>query len=182
MKKILIFILCGIIALGITGCGKEEAEKDLQETQNKYGWVEKETVNNIIAKLNSKIMDDGFNTPVSDNYMVIENDLYWFALTDEVTLYFKPVDFSGKKENDILEMSAIYLEKDKNMSEAALTYIKFLIKANNENITDSEIETLLKEAQEKSSSKKSANNGKGISVGIIETKDHIEYQVIRLYK
>ena len=41
---------------------------------------------------------------------------------------------------------------------------------------------LLKEAKEKSSAKKTANNGKGISVGISNANDHYEYQVIRLYK
>ena len=41
---------------------------------------------------------------------------------------------------------------------------------------------LLKEAKEKSSSKKTANNGKGISVGISNANDHYEYQVIRVYK
>ena len=45
MKKIMLAILiCGVMALGITGCGKsdlEETKKDLQETEEKYGWVEK---------------------------------------------------------------------------------------------------------------------------------------------
>ena len=49
-------------------------------------------------------------------------------------------------------------------------------------LTDSEIDELLKEAKEKSSVKETANNGKGISVGISNANDHYEYQVIRLYK
>jgi len=186
MKKILLAILlCGVMVLGITGCGKDEvenAEKNLQETQEKYGWVEKETINTIIAKFNAEIMDGGLNTPASDDYMVIENNMYWFALTDNISYYLKPVEFSGNKENDILDMSALYFDKDKYNEDLALKYVKLLIKANNEKITDSEIENLIKEAKEKSSSKKSANNGKGISVGLLETNEHYEYQVIRLYK
>ena len=93
-------MLCSII-LGITGCGKNEvknSEKDLQETQEKYGWVEKETVNTILAKFNAEIMDGGLNTPASDDYMITENDLYWFALADNISYYLKPVEFSGNKK------------------------------------------------------------------------------------
>ena len=86
------------------------------------------------------------------------------------------------KEKDILNMSAIYMDNDKYDETTAIKYTKLLIKANNEEITDSEIDELLKEAKEKSFAKEIANNGKGISVGISNANDHYEYQVIRLYK
>lgn len=186
MKKIMfMIILCIVMILSTTGCAKDEledAKKDLQETQEKYGWVEEETVNTILAKLNTEIMDGGLNTPASDDYMVKENDLYWFALTDDISIYFKPVKYSGNKENDVLDASAIYMSKDKYKEDTALKYAKLLIKANNEKITEKEIDELLKEAKEISSTKKTSNNGKGISVGLVETDNHYEYQVIRLYK
>lgn len=160
----------------------EEAKNVLEETQKKYGWVEKETVNTILAKFNTEIMDGGLNTPASDDYMVVDNGKYWFALTDDVAFYLKPVESSGNKEKDILDMSAIYMDNDKYDETTAIKYAKLLIKANNEEITDSEIDELLKEAKEKSSAKETANNGKGISVGISNANDHYEYQVIRLYK
>ena len=127
-------------------------------------------------------MEDGLNTPASDDYMVVDNGKYWFALTDDVAFYLKPVESSGNKEKDILGMSAIYMDNDKYDETTAIKYTKLLIKANNEEITDSEIDELLKEAKEKSSTKETANNGKGISVGISNANDHYEYQVIRVYK
>ena len=160
----------------------EDAKNDLEETYKKYGWVEKETVNTILAKFNTEIMDGGLNTPASDDYMVVDNGKYWFALTDDVAFYLKPVESSGNKEKDILDMSAIYMDNDKYDETTAIKYTKLLIKANNEEITDSEIDELLKEAKEKSSAKETANNGKGISVGISNANDHYEYQVIRLFK
>lgn len=184
-NKILTILLCGVMILGITGCGKDEvrqAEKDLQETKEKYGLVEKETVDLVLAKFNTEIMDGGINTPAVDDYMVIDNGLYWFALTDEVSFYLKPEKMTEDKKKDILDMSAIYMNKDKYNENTALKYAKLLIKANNAEIADSEIDELLKEAKEKSSSKKNANNGKGISVGILETDNHYEYQVIRLFE
>ena len=43
MKKTLFAILvCGVMVLGLTGCGNssvEDAKKDLQESQEKYGSV-----------------------------------------------------------------------------------------------------------------------------------------------
>ena len=61
MKKILfVILLCGVMALGLAGCSNlvsdskkelEDAKNDLEETYKKYGWVEKETVNTILANL-----------------------------------------------------------------------------------------------------------------------------------
>ena len=109
-KKLFAILLCGVMALGLAGCSNpvsdskkelEDAKKDLEETYKKYGWVEKETVNTILAKFNTEIMDGGLNTPASDDYMVVDNGKYWFALTDDVAFYLKPVESSGNKEKDI---------------------------------------------------------------------------------
>ena len=64
----------------------------------------------------------------------------------------------------------------------ALTYAKKLIKANDNKATDAEIDTLLKEAKDKSNSGKTAYNGKGISVGYLDKDDYYQYQVLRFYK
>lgn len=184
-KKILTILLCGIIILGITGCGEadlEEAKQELEDTYEKYGWVDKEKVSTMIAKYNTEIMDSGLNTPAYDDYMTLEDNVYWFGLTENISYYLQPVKFSGDKEKDIVEMSALYFKKDTYDESVADKYAKLLIKANNENITDSEIDSLIKDAREKSSSKKTANNGKGISVGYLEYSDNYVYQVVRLYK
>lgn len=184
-KTILTILLCGIMVFSITGCGKDEikeAEKNLQETQEKYGWVENETVSTIVAKFNTEIMENGLNTPAYDDYMTIEDDVYWFGLTEDISYYLQPVKFTGKKENDIVEMSAVYFKKDNYNEDVALKYVEGLIKANNYNLSDEEIKYLIKEAQELSSTKKTSNNGKGISVGFLDYDKHYIYQVIRLYK
>ncbi len=46
-KKLFAILVCSVMTLNLTGCGKSESKKinkDLQEIQDKYGWVEKETV------------------------------------------------------------------------------------------------------------------------------------------
>ena len=77
----------------------------------------------------------------------------------------------------------IYVDKTSKYNDEALTYAKKLIKANYNKVTDAEIDTLLKEAKDKSSSSgKTAYNGKGISVGYLEKDDYYQYQVLRFYK
>lgn len=46
-KKLFAILVCSVMTLNLTGCGKSDSKKinkDLQEIQDKYGWVEKETV------------------------------------------------------------------------------------------------------------------------------------------
>lgn len=64
----------------------------------------------------------------------------------------------------------------------AVTYAKYLIKANNSQIADSQIDTLLEDAKTKSANGKTANSKKGISVGYLETDEYYEYQVLRTDK
>ncbi len=127
-------------------------------------------------------MDGGLGTPAYDNGMLIENNTYWFALTDDITFYVKPVECSEDKMKDIANLSAVRIDKKKYNEEIIVNYAKKLIKANNNAFTDEEINTFIKEAQEFKQDGKMSNNGKGISVGVFETDDFYEYQVKRVYK
>ncbi len=179
---VIVFIAVCIVIVHFSKQNLETTQKEYDQTVEKYGQVEKETVNILVAKFNTEIMDSGLNTPASDDYMVVEDNTYWYALTDDISYYLKPVEFSGKKENDILDMSALYLEKDGYNEETSTEYVKKLIKANNSDLTENEIDTLIKEAKKLSAKKEMSNNGKGISVRFVESNDHYEYQVIRLNK
>lgn len=190
-KTILAIIMCIAVILGLAGCSNpvseakedlENAKQELESTYEKYGMVEKETTENIIAKFNTEIMDNGINTPAYDDYMTTDNDTYWFGLTEDISFCLQPVDFSGNKKNDIVEMSAVYFDKDSYNEETAKGYVTGLIKANNYDLTNEEIDSLIKEAKEKSSKKETSNNGKGISVGYLEQDEYYIYQVIRLYR
>lgn len=193
MDKKKVITICGVIfvivfvavCFAIVQFSKqdvENAQKELQETYEKYGTVEKEIVNILVAKLNTEIMDNGINTPASDELMVAQDSLYWYGLTDDVSIYVKPVEFSNDNKKDIAEISAIYMNKEKYNEETAIKYAKLLIKANNEELTEDEIDTLIKDAKALSKDEEFANNGKGISVAILESDSHYEYQVKRLYK
>lgn len=61
-------------------------------------------------------------------------------------------------------------------------YAKHLIKANYDEATDTEIDTLLEEAKANLATGKTVYNGKGISVGYLDNNDYYQYQVLRFYK
>lgn len=189
-KKIIIIclimiILAIVISLGVKlylNKDLENQRQKLQETQEKYGWVEKETVDVLVAKFNTEIVDSSSLNPASTDYLTEDNNQYWYGLIDGIYLVVVPEKYTGDKSTEIVDYTLLYVDKTSKYESDAISYIKHLIKANNSNITDNEIDSLLQEAKVKSTSGETANNGKGISIGYIEKNDSYKFQVLRSYK
>ena len=189
-KKIIIIclimiILAIVISLGVKlylNKDLENQRQKLQETQEKYGWVEKETVDVLVAKFNTEIVDSSSLNPASNDYLTEDNNQYWYGLIDGIYLVVVPEKYTGDKSTEIVDYTLLYVDKTSKYESDAISYIKHLIKANNSNITDNEIDSLLQEAKVKSTSGETANNGKGISIGYIEKNDSYQFQVLRSYK
>lgn len=186
MKKIMLTILIGgFVIFGLTGCGKsdlEAAKKNLQKTQEKYGSVEKETVDILVAKFNTEVVDNSSLNPASVDNLTESNKQYWYGLIDGIYLVVVPEKYTGDKTNEIVDYILLYVDKASKYEADAISYIKYLIKANNSEITDLEIDTLLDDVKLKVNSGEIANNGKGISIGYTEEDGIYQYQVLRLYK
>lgn len=189
-KKIIIIclimiILAIVISLGVKlylNKDLENQRQKLQETQEKYGWVEKETVDVLVAKFNTEIVDSSSLNPASTDHLTEDNNQYWYGLIDGIYLVVVPEKYTGDKSTEIVDYTLLYVDKTSKYESDAISYIKHLIKANNSNITDNEIDSLLQEAKVKSTSGETANNGKGISIGYIEKNDSYQFQVLRSYK
>lgn len=189
-KKIIIIclimiILAIVISLGVKlylNKDLENQRQKLQETQEKYGWVEKETVDVLVAKFNTEIVDSSSLNPASTDYLTEDNNQYWYGLIDGIYLVVVPEKYTGDKSTEIVDYTLLYVDKTSKYESDAISYIKHLIKANNSNITDNEIDSLLQEAKVKSTSGETANNGKGISIGYIEKNDSYQFQVLRSYR
>lgn len=189
-KKIIIIclimiILAIVISLGVKlylNKDLENQRQKLQETQEKYGWVEKETVDVLVAKFNTEIVDSSSLNPAATDYLTEDNNQYWYGLIDGIYLVVVPEKYTGDKSTEIVDYTLLYVDKTSKYESDAISYIKHLIKANNSNITDNEIDSLLQEAKVKSTSGETANNGKGISIGYIEKNDSYQFQVLRSYK
>ena len=160
-------ILAIVISLGVKlylNKDLENQRQKLQETQEKYGWVEKETVDVLVAKFNTEIVDSSSLNPASTDYLTEDNNQYWYGLIDGIYLVVVPEKYTGDKSTEIVDYTLLYVDKTSKYESDAISYIKHLIKANNSNITDNEIDSLLQEAKVKSTSGETANNGKGISI------------------
>ena len=182
---LLMIILAIVISLGVKlylNKDLENQRQKLQETQEKYGWVEKETVDVLVAKFNTEIVDSSSLNPASTDYLTEDNNQYWYGLIDGIYLVVVPEKYTGDKSTEIVDYTLLYVDKTSKYESDAISYIKHLIKANNSNITDNEIDSLLQEAKVKSTSGETANNGKGISIGYIEKNDSYQFQVLRSYK
>ena len=120
--------------------------------------------------------------PASTDYLTEHNNQYWYGLLDGVWLVIVPEKYTGDKATDIVDYMLIYVDKTSKYGDDALTYAKHLIKANYNESTEDEINNLLEEAKTKSTTGKTAYNGKGISVGYLDSNDYYQYQVLRFYK
>lgn len=184
MKKVICYVLlCGVLVLSLTGCGKnkvEEAQKDFQKSVEKHGSVEKENVETLVAKFNTEVKNNSTLNPASTDYLTEDNGEYWYGLIDGIFLVVVPENYTGDK-TETINYTLLYVKKSSKYESDASSYIKYLIKANNNEITDAEIDTLINDAKEKVNSGNTANNGKGIKIGYTESDDVYQYQVLRLY-
>lgn len=181
---VIVFVAICIALVQFSKKDLEEAKKRVEETQGKYGWVEKENIDVLVAKFNTQVMDNDSSSlnPASTDYLTESNNEYWYGLIEGVYLVVVPEKYTGDKSTEIVDYTLLYVDKTSKYESDAISYIKHLIKANNSNITDNEIDSLLQEAKVKSTSGETANNGKGISIGYIEKNDSYQFQVLRSYK
>lgn len=184
-RKFLFILLFGIVILGLTGCSKdnlEQAKKDLQESYEKHGDVEKETVDVLVAKFNTEVANNSSLNLASNDYLTENDGQYWYGLIDGIYLVVVPENYTGDKTTEIVNYTLLYVDKTGKYEKDATSYIKYLLKANNEDFTDEEIDNLLEDVKTKANSGKTANNGKGISIGYTDNDEKYQYQVLRLYK
>lgn len=161
----------------------EEQEQELQNTIENYGTVSQETVDVLVAKFNTQVMDnESFLNPASTDYLTIDDNMYWYGLIEGIYLVVVPEEFNNDPTNEIVDYMFLFVDKGGQYESDAEEYVKYLIKANNESITDEQINTLIEESKQLTTSGETSNNGKGISIGYIDNEDNIQYQVIRLYE
>lgn len=151
-----------------------------------YGFVEPETVETLVAKFNTEIIDQtGWELlPADDTTMMTYENNYWYPLDDDIALVVVPVEFSGDKAQDTVLTMLIYVDKNSVNQEKARSYWQHLVQANSEDYSAEEVTGLMAEAEMLRERGEMANRGKGLFVAINEAGggDHIEYQVVRNYE
>lgn len=183
MKKFLIAIL-GISCCLLVGCGKQEENEnkdkgDVQnqtqtETQKELGSVDQMSVEVLASLFNDEINENSGLGALESDTPTTENGTYRYELEDGIYLTVTPVNNLSSKDKDIVQSMQICFGKDLKNDQRPATYARLLVVANNNEITNTEAETLVSD-----SLKDTANNGKGISVKYVEKNDHFEYQILR---
>lgn len=115
MKKTLLIILSVIMLLGLTGCGTssvDNAKKDLEESIEKNGAVEKEIVDVLVAKFNTEIVDNSSLNPASTDYLTESNGEYWYGLIEGIYLVVVPEKYVGDKTTEIVNYTLLYVQKN----------------------------------------------------------------------
>ena len=182
MKKILLVLLLGVLCFSV-GCDNvEEQPQEPQDQIQDYGSVSEETAEVLVAKFNTQVVDNSSLNPASDDYLTTHEDAYWYGLITGISLIVYPVEYTGDMSSEIVDYMVLYVEKNSENESMVSEYMEYLIKANNPDITDEEITSLLTEAKNAASSGKTVNNGKGIDIGYVDNEDNYQYQVIRLYE
>ena len=172
----------GYLFIGcLCGCTTSTLEKEYQDTQE-WGYVEKETVEVLVAKFNTQVVDNSSLNFASKDYLTIYDDSYWYNLLTGIYLIVYPIKYSGNLESDIVDYMVLYVEKDSENAAIVNEYMNYLVMANNPDITITEVEDLMVGARNTALAGTTVNNGKGIDVGYIDNDDNYQYQVIRLYK
>lgn len=49
------------------------------------------------------MMNNGLNTQVYDDYLTIEDNVYCFELTENISYYLQNIKFTGDKQKDYLQ-------------------------------------------------------------------------------
>lgn len=128
-KTFLTILLCGVMVLSLTGCGKssvEDAKKDLQESQERHGYVEKETVDVLVAKFNTEVVDNSSLNPASTDYLTEDNNQYWYGLIEGIYLVVVPEEYTGDKTTEIVDYMLLYVDKTSKYETDAISYTKHL--------------------------------------------------------
>lgn len=185
LKQIIVGI---IIVVGVTGLlllilslfnGKDN---NVIDKKNEY--VAKETVDVLVAKFNTEVMDNGMEYPASEDYLTEEDDFYWYGLYDDVFLHIVPVKYTGDLKQDIVLEMGIFYDKGSENEKMAMDYLFHLIKANNNNLSDSDVNKIIDKAKELGKDNINAEEGtgyytNGLLVTYWDNEDNYHYSVSR---
>lgn len=160
----------------------EAQQKELEEMKANIVYSEEENVKTSIAKFNTQIMDNGLNTPIYDNNLTVEDGNYFYAIAEGIYFYITPVIYSGDQENDITQDMAIFYPVETENEENVLQYVRYLIKANNENLTDDEINDLIEKSKTLAKEGLAASENNGLLLSYDEAEDNKYYIVTRNYE
>lgn len=157
--------------------------KDIKKEQDKLDnivYSDQIYINDFITEFNSKIIDNNLVT-LSTNY-TLDNDIYYYNLYEDITLYIKPIEYLEDQNKEIVYEVGIFYPKDTEYENMVIEYFKYLIIVNNSTIGNNLSLDLINKADNLSQQNKSLDENNGLIIKISKNDKYKEYQIKRLYK
>jgi len=178
---IITFVICIVIFSLIYYINKDNK---YIEFSNDTVYIEKETVEKTIEKFNNLILDNGMKSYISKDNCLIKNNVYYYTIYEDISLYIIPIEYTKNQLEDITYDMGIYYPKNSQYEGNAKLYIKHLIKINNPDLSNEQIEKLIDEVIIQSKKNNSINKNTGITVRYFGNSDskYKEFVIRRNYQ
>ena len=153
LVSIIILVIAALVLIGLLYIKKNKKPVYLDDIK----------VSSLVTKFNDNLKNSKIESLASEENLLKEDDSYWYGLHEDIVLHLIPLKYTGEVDKDIVLESGIFYDKDSKNSELASKYIVNLIKANALELTDEEIDEIIKQAKEIGKDNVNSKNGKGYS-------------------
>lgn len=154
IKIALIIILIGIVGVGSYFVSKIITEKYLKENK---------TVNNInlkefVTEFNKNLKDYKIDTELSLEEVEVDNKTYWIDIEENIDVAIMMDKITDNKEKDTVRISGLAFTTGYEDTDKLNNYLKVLIKTNNSKLSNSDINKMIKNANNMKDSTKKDDN------------------------
>lgn len=153
-----------------------------QKTEPVY--LEEINISTFVDNFNKKLNGSNIEYLASEDYLIKEDEFYWYGLYEDVVLHIVPIKYSGDLTKDIVLETGIFFDKGSANEELAMNYLVDLIKTNDSNLTDEQVNEIIKQAQELGKDNVNTQKGTGYAnYGLVvtywENEDNYHYSIER---
>ena len=177
-------IIIGIIAVSVAIILLLVGIFILRNKKPKAVYLEEISISTFVDNLNKKITSSNIEYLASEDYLIKEDEFYWYGLYEDVVLHIVPIKYSGDLTKDIVLETGIFFDKGSANEELAMNYLANLIKTNDSKLTDEQVNEIIKQAKELGKDNVNTKNGTGYAnYGLVVTywdnEDNYHYSIER---
>ena len=177
-------IIIGIIAVSVAIILLLVGIFILRNKKPKAVYLEEISISTFVDNFNKKITSSNIEYLASEDYLIKEDEFYWYGLYEDVVLHIVPIKYSGDLTKDIVLETGIFFDKGSANEELAMNYLANLIKTNDSKLTDEQVNEIIKQAKELGKDNVNTKNGTGYAnYGLVVTywdnEDNYHYSIER---
>lgn len=177
-------IIIGIIAVSVAIILLLVGIFILRNKKPKAVYLEEISISTFVDNFNKKITSSNIEYLASEDYLIKEDEFYWYGLYEDVVLHIVPIKYSGDLTKDTILETGIFFDKGSANEELAMNYLANLIKTNDSKLTDEQVNEIIKQAKELGKDNVNKKNGTGYAnYGLVVTywdnEDNYHYSIER---